>query len=249
CTPTYALRLAEVAREHGLDLRASPIRATIHAGEPGASIPATRQRIEEAWGATCFDHTGMSEIGATGYTCVAQAGVHLIESEYIVEVVNPETGEPVPEGQEGELVLTNLGRWGMPLLRYHSGDRVQLTTERCECGRTNARMLGGILGRADDMVIVRGVNVFPGSIEGVVRQYAEIDEFRIEIAAERQMKELRLAVEIDAQRHGQEAVERVLAALGEELHRTLSLRVPCRAVPAGSLPRFELKARRVMHLE
>lgn len=249
CTPTYALRLAEVAREEGLDIRNSAIRATIHAGEPGASIPSTRQRIEDAWGAECHDHIGMTEIGATGYTCVAHAGVHLIESEYIFETIDPETGEPVSEGMEGELVVTNLGRWGMPLIRYRTGDRVKLTTDRCECGRTNARLEGGILGRADDMVIVRGVNLFPSSVEDVVRQYAEVDEFRIEIATVREMKEVRLVVEIDGDRHGQDGVERVLAALGDELHRKLSLRVPCRAVTAGTLPRFELKAKRLVRLD
>lgn len=248
CTPTYALRLAEVAREHGLDIARSPIRATIHAGEPGASIPSTRRRIEEAWGARCYDHTGLSEVGATGYTCLAQSGVHLIESEHLCEVVDPETGRPVPEGTEGELVVTNLGRWGMPVIRYRTGDRVKLTTAPCECGRTNARMLGGILGRADDMVIVRGVNVFPSAIEEVVRRFTEVDEFRVEIATVREMTELSVVVEVDEQRHGEAGVQRVVAALADELHRALSLRVPCRAVPAGTLPRFELKARRLVRL-
>jgi phenylacetate-CoA ligase len=249
CTPTYALRLAEVARENGLELRDGSVRITIHAGEPGASIPATRARIEQEWGALCHDHTGLSEIGATGHTCVAQNGVHLVESEHICEVIDPHTGEPVPEGTEGELVITNLGRWGFPLIRYRTGDRVKLTTERCVCGRTNARMLGGILGRADDMVIVRGVNVFPSTIEEVVRRFHQIDEFQIQLATVREMQELRVLVEIDEAKHGKTVAQRVVSALSEELHRLLSLRVPCRSVPAGELPRFELKAKRFMRLE
>ena len=242
-TPTYALRLAEVAREHGIDTAGGPIRRTIHAGEPGASIPATRRRIDEAWGAECHDHTGATEAGATGFTCRERAGVHLIESEYLFEVVEPDTGAPVPPGRRGELVITNFGRAGMPLIRYRTGDLVELDDAPCGCGRTWARMVGGILGRADDMVIVRGVNVFPSSIEDIVRGFDEVAEFRLELFEQRQMNELKLTLE-PAPHLGAEDAAALTRAIGDEIHRRLYLRVACELVAPGALPRFELKARR-----
>jgi phenylacetate-CoA ligase len=243
CTPTYALRMAEVAEEMGLDLRSIGVKATVHAGEPGASLPSVRSRIEQAFNAHCHDHTGMTELGATGFTCQQQNGVHLIESEFVFEVIDPATGEQVPEGQQGELVATNLGRAGSPLIRYRTGDLVELDPAACACGRTFARLKGGILGRADDMVIVRGMNIFPSAIEGVLREFPEINEFRIEVSTQRAMSELRVL--IDAQSGSDEALAGLVA---DRLHDRLYLRVPCELVPAGSLPRFELKARRVVRL-
>jgi phenylacetate-CoA ligase len=243
CTPTYALRLAEEARRLGIDLSRSTIQTTIHAGEPGASVPGVRARIEEAFGARCHDHTGMTELGATGFTCQEQDGVHLIESEFIVEVLDPRTLEPVPPGGQGELIATNLGRAGMPLIRYRTGDLVQLDEAPCRCGRTFARLSGGILGRADDMVVVRGVNIFPSAVEGVLREFPEVSEFRIEAFSnsERSMTELRVLIEALPGANAQLA-ERVSTRLSERL----LLRVPCELVETGSLPRFELKARRVV---
>ena len=154
CTPSYALHLLQVARERDLDAAKLPVRVTVHAGEPGAGIPAVRARIEAGWGARAFDHAGMTEVGAYGYECEAQAGLHVNESEFIAEVIDPVTGAPAAEG---ELVLTNLGRLGSPLIRYRTGDRVRLAPAPCACGRTFQRLEGGILGRLDDMLIVRGV--------------------------------------------------------------------------------------------
>jgi phenylacetate-CoA ligase len=247
CTPTYALRLAEVARERGVDLAAGPIRVTIHAGEPGASIPSTRKLIEQAWGATCHDHTGMTEMGATGFTCAEQAGVHLIESEFIFEVINPESGVPLSPGQRGELVISNLGRVGMPLLRYRTGDLVELDDEPCPCGRTFARLKGGVLGRADDMVIVRGMNVFPSSIEDIVREFPDVAEFRLELHSDGPMADLRLLIEPLSSVAEQAAG--LAAQIGATIQRRLLFRVDCRPVPPGSLPRFELKARRFFRVK
>ncbi len=247
CTPSYALRLAEVARAVGVDAPALPIRVTIHAGEPGASIPATRQRIEAAWGARCIDHTGLTEVGATGFTCAAGA-VHLNESEFLAEILDPGTGATSQDG-EGELVLTNLGREGSPVVRYRTGDRVRLDRERCECGRTFARLAGGILGRADDMLIVRGMNVFPSVIEDVVRKFDCVDEFRIEVRRKAEMADLRVVVEVDQARYANAEIVRTLEDLRERLREACGFRVDADAVPAGGLPRFELKARRVVHIE
>jgi phenylacetate-CoA ligase len=246
CTPTYALRLAEVAAEQGLDLQSSRIRATIHAGEPGASVPQVRRRIEQAWGARCFDHAGLTEVGAIGFTCQEQAGMHLIETEFIVEVVDPQTGDQLQPGMQGELVVTNLGRPGMPVIRYRTGDLVQLTEEPCGCGRTSARLVGGILGRVDDMLVVRGVNVFPSAIEGVIREFPEIAEFRIELRRSRDMAEIRVVIEPRPENGSDDESQALVRRLAVTFLRRLLLRVQCVAVPPGALPRFELKARRVV---
>jgi phenylacetate-CoA ligase len=238
CTPTYALRLAEVAREQGLDPSAWHVRVTIHAGEPGASIPSTKQRIEAAWGARCFDHAGATEVGAHSFECVAQAGgIHVNEAEFICEIVDPTTAAPA---DEGELVLTNLGRPGTPVLRYRTGDRVRRQPGACPCGRSFTRLAGGVLGRVDDMLTVRGVNVFPSAIENLVRRFPEVAEFAVEVYQERAMDELALRLEIV----GAEP-EVVCTAVARELWMTLGFRPRVEPAPPGSLPRFELKARRV----
>ncbi len=237
-TPTYALRLAEVAREVGLDGARSSIRVTIHAGEPGASIPAVRSRIEEGWGARCYDHTGATEIGAYGYMCEAQTAVHVNEAEFIAEVLDSATGEPVGEGERGELVVTNLGRAGWPVIRYRTGDLVTRGAGICSCGRTFLALPGGIAGRADDLMIVRGINVYPSSIEAIVRQF-DVDEFRIVRTRCDEMEELELHLESTAA---------VAEHVANALRRNLGIRIPTTVVPGGSLPRFELKARRVLDL-
>jgi phenylacetate-CoA ligase len=210
---------------------------TIHAGEPGASIPSTRRRIEATWGARAYDHVGVSEVGAYAFTCLRQDAVHVNEAEFIAEILDPATGEPVGEGERGELVLTNLGRWGSPAIRYRTRDLVQRGPAACSCGRTLLTLPGGVLGRVDDMLTVRGVNVYPSSIEAALREFAEVEEFRITALRMGELDEIELEVECPA-----EVAPRVAAAL----HRALGLRIGVTAVPSGTLPRFELKARRVV---
>jgi phenylacetate-CoA ligase len=237
CTPSYALHLAEVARERGIALERLGVRTTVHAGEPGAGIPAVRARIEAAWGARAYDHAGMTEMGAYGFECAAQAGLHVNEAEFIVEVIDPATGQPA---DEGELVLTNLGRVGSPLLRYRTGDRVRVARTPCACGRTFLRLDGGILGRVDDMLIVRGVNVFPSALEGIVRRFPAVDEFVIEVYRRGQLDEVRLLLEVQGQARA------VVAAVQEAVRVDLGIRVEAVPVPGQSLPRYELKARRLV---
>jgi phenylacetate-CoA ligase len=233
-TPTYALRMAERARELHLDLASSDIRVTIHAGEPGASIPTTRAAIEASFLATSFDHTGMTELGPTGHSCSQRDGIHLVENEFIFEVIDAR-GRPA---LEGELVATNLGRWGMPLVRYRTGDRVRLSHERCSCGSPFAKLVGGIMGRVDDMFTVRGVNLYPSQVEDIVRRHAGTAEFVIERRSLEHMDEVTLAVEeVDGV-----TVERLEA----DLRQALGVRLGCRIVPAGTLPRAELKSKRVV---
>jgi phenylacetate-CoA ligase len=236
CTPSYALHLIEVARARGQDLAKSPVRITVHAGEPGAGIPAVRARIEAGFGARAYDHAGMTEVGAYAFECAAQTGLHVNESEFIAEVLDPVTGEPA---EVGELVLTNLGRAGSPAVRYRSGDRVRASREACPCGRTFLRLPGGLLGRVDDMLVVRGVNVFPAAIEGIVRRFPEVDEFLIEVYRRGPLDEIRLLIELGG---AVESARRVQ----EELRVHLGIRVDVVPVPLRSLPRYELKARRVV---
>jgi phenylacetate-CoA ligase len=235
CTPSYALHLVEIARERGIDPAKLPVRTTVHAGEPGAGIPAVRQRIEEGWGARAYDHAGMTEMGAYGYECEAQAGLHVNEAEFIAEIIDPVTGA---SADEGELVLTNLGRVGSPVIRYRTGDRVRRATTPCACARTFLRLDGGILGRLDDMLIVRGVNVFPSAIEGIIRRFPVVDEFQIEVFRDGHLDEVRVLVEIDD--------ERAVGAVQHALRVGLGIRLEVARVAPRSLPRFELKARRVV---
>lgn len=240
CTPTYAIRLAEVAREQGFDMSEIPMQRTIHAGEPGANIPATKKRIEQAWHAKCFDHAGASEVGAHSFECEVQpGGTHLIESEYIAEVLDPETLEPVAPGEKGELVITNLGRWAFPVVRYRTGDVVRANLDRCECGRTFMRFDGGVIGRADDMVTVRGVNVFPAAVENIIRQFNQVDEFRITVHTVKHMDEMEMEFELV-----EGADEAVLNEINEKLYTMLGFRPKLRVVARDSLPRFDMKAKR-----
>jgi len=235
-TPTYALHVAEVAENEGIDIRNSNVRITIHAGEPGASIPATKQRIEQAWGARCYDHAGATEVGGWGFECQAQSGLHVNEGEFIVEVIDPATLQPA---SEGELVITNLGRLGSPVIRYRTGDRVKLVEAACDCGRTFRRFEGGVIGRVDDVITVRGVNVFPSALENIIRRFREVGEFAVVVYREHELDEMEIRVEVI-----RDEPETVAAAVAREVRNSLGLRAHVNPVPLGTLPRFDLKARR-----
>jgi phenylacetate-CoA ligase len=247
CTPTYALHMAAEAKKSGIDLaRSSAVRITIHAGEPGASIPSTKKLIEESWGAKCFDHAGATEVGAFGFQCQHQpTSLHINEDEFIAEVIDPATGEPIEDGERGELVITNLGRIGSPVIRYRAGDLVQPSRRPCPCGAPYLLLEGGVLGRVDDMVIVRGVNVFPSAVESVLREFSEIEEFRIEISERSAMKEMKIIVEPAAPFASTgDLGERV----GRRVREGIGLRPLIELVSPGTLPRFELKAKRVFKI-
>jgi phenylacetate-CoA ligase len=244
CTPTYALRLAEVAAAENIDRYASPLRLIIVAGEPGGSIPATRQRIEELWpGARVVDHHGMTEVGPVTFECPARPGtLHVIETSYLPEIIHQETGRHIETGQVGELVLTPLGRLGMPVLRYRTGDLVKSSLDTlCECGRSDLALDGGILGRTDDMVVVRGVNVYPNAVEDIIRGSGKVAEYRVEVSQVQGLAELN--IEIEPTPDCSDA-----AGLARQLERAFetafALRVPVRVAAPNALPRFELKAKR-----
>lgn len=249
CTPTYALRLGEVAAEAGFDLSRSRVRRMIVAGEPGGSIPATRARIEKLWpGARVFDHHGMTEVGPVTYECPAQPGVlHVIESGFYAEIVGPGSGKPVQLGQPGELILTPLGRVASPLLRYRTGDLVKLATRHsspaapCICGSHEMALEGGIFGRVDDMIIVRGVNIYPSAVEAVIRSVGGVAEYQANVFPRGALMELSVTVEPESSCADASAL---VAKLERALNAALSLHVPITLAAPGSLPRFEMKAKR-----
>jgi phenylacetate-CoA ligase len=242
CTPTYALHLAEVAASEGLRLGESRVRVVIVAGEPGGSIPATRGRIEQAWGARVIDHHGLTEVGPVSFECWEAPGfLHLNEGCFLCEVLDPESLRPVPDGTRGELVVTSLGRGASPVLRYRTNDVVVRRSEPCPCGRSFVRLEGGILGRDDDMVNVRGVNVYPGAIEAVLRGFKEVVEFRSTVSRSHEMRSL--SVEIEPL-PGQGDGSALATLVGRRLREALGLNVPVRVVEPRALPRFEMKARR-----
>lgn len=235
-TPSYALHLAEVAEEHKIDLAATPVRLVIVAGEPGGSIPATRARIAERWGAEVLDHAGATEAGPWGVGDRHGGGLDVIETCFHPEFLALETGRPALPGELAELVLTTLGRSGAPVIRYRTGDVVR-PTWAAEGDLPWVRLEGGILGRADDMLVVRGVNIFPGAIDDIVRSFPEVIEHRLIVESRGSLDELRLELEdrLDAP-----------ARVADELKLRLGLRVEVAAVPIGSLPRFEGKGRRLI---
>lgn len=248
CTPTYALRLGEVAREEGMDLNRSRMRRILVAGEPGGSVPAVRARIESLWpGARVWDHHGMTEVGPVTYECPARPGVlHVMEPGYFAEIIEPATGKPASPGECGELVLTSLGRVASPLLRYRTGDLVKRGTrngerEACACGSYELALEGGILGRVDDMVIVRGVNVYPAAVEEVIRSVGGVAEYQVAVTTRGPLTELALTIEPTPDVSGSSAL---VKRIGTALETAFALHVPITVAPVGSLPRFEMKARR-----
>ena len=244
CTPTYAHHLGEIAHEKGIDLARSRVRLIIVAGESGGSIPATRRRIERLWpGATVFDHHGMTEVGPVSYQCPTKPGtLHVLESAYIAEVIYPQTGAAVAPGEAGELVLTTLDRVGSPLVRYRTGDLVKARPlAQCACGSHELALEGGILGRTDDMVVVRGVNVYPSLVEEIVRACPDVAEYRVQLDGRQAMLELSLEVEPKADCPDRGSLQN---RLEQSCQAALNLRIPVRLLPTGSLPRFEMKAQR-----
>ncbi|HTI51314.1 MAG TPA: AMP-binding protein, partial [Planctomycetaceae bacterium] len=199
CTPTYALRLAEVAADLKIDLRRSPVRAILVAGEPGGNIPATRLRIEDAWRARVIDHWGMTELGPLAIEPEGRpGGLAVLETECIAEIIDPASGQAVAAGEEGELVITNLGRAGSPLIRYRTGDRVRAESRPAAPGTPYSEFLylpGGILGRTDDMLTIRGNNLYPSALEDAIRGFSDVAEFRIELRTVKAMQHIRIELE------------------------------------------------------
>jgi phenylacetate-CoA ligase len=236
CTPSYAFRLAEVAAENQIDPADLDVRTIIVAGEPGGSVAGVRERIEATWNAKLIDHAGASEIGPWGFGDLAGRGLWINESEFIAEFLSLETGEPAADGELAELILTSLGRLGSPVIRYRTGDVVRPRHENSDDCRF-VFLEGGVLGRTDDMLIVRGVNVFPSSLEQILRAFPEVIEYRVTVQRDGTMDQI--VAEVEDRLDDPQRIRR-------ELQLRLGLKVEVRCVPVGSLPRFEGKGKRFL---
>lgn len=256
-TPSYSLHLANVMREMGFDPAGSSIRYVFCGGEPGFGVPSTRHLIEETWGAELHEFYGCTEAApsAGGHTCAAMAarkegmvGTHLMSDTHIWETVHPDTLEPVAEGQRGLSVVTNICSEASPQLRFLIGDFTTLTWERCECGRSQPRAVGGFLGRSDDMLNIRGVTLFPSAIEDAVRRVPGIsDEFQIIVDRQKELDVLTVQVEASPERAAESHTE-LLRQVETEIISRCELRPVVLVLPQGTLPKTEFKAKRVKDL-
>lgn len=245
CTPSYALFLAEHARVKGIDLaKDTRIRITWHTGEPGASIPATKARIEAAFGARAYDLPGLTEIAAWGFECDARAGLTHVHEDYCYPEVLDEQDRPVGPGERGELVFTSLYRRAMPLLRYRTRDIVQVADRKCPCGRTLIAFEGGVLARLDDMKKVRGIIVYPRRIEEIVRPHTAVDEFQIVFRRHAGLDDILVRIDPSPSLSFLER-DGLRARLEESLRMGLGLRTTVEMTEPGALPRWDHKAKRV----
>jgi phenylacetate-CoA ligase len=244
CTPTYALHLADLAEREGVDLPRSAVRMLILAGEPGGSLAAVRTRLESAWGARVVDHSGMTEIGSLGVEFESLPGrLYLLESHCIAEFLAPDSDQPVAEGEVGELVMTNLGRWGSPLIRYRTGDVCRWRFDVHPEGKPFVYLDGGLIGRTDDMLWIKGNNVYPSALESVLRQDASVAEFQFVVDDSSVPSAVTVLVE---PRAGEPAAEALSARLEKRFQDQLYFRPAIRVVSPGALPRYEMKSRRIV---
>jgi phenylacetate-CoA ligase len=251
CTPSYAIFLAETALEMGVDLRDSSLRAGFFGAEPWSE--RMRDEIESKLGIRALDTYGLSEVLGPGISaeCDRRGGLHLYEDHFLPEIVDPESGRPLPSGEKGELVLTPLTKEALPVLRYRTGDITGLDPEPCRCGRTLIRM-AKVTGRTDDMLIVRGINVFPSQIESILLRFEGIEPYyQIVVDRERSLDDLEIRVEVS---------KAIFAELSDEMRRLesferkirsevesmLGISARVRLLEPGSLERSESKARRVV---
>ena len=241
-TPTYALHMAEVALELGVDLASSSVKYIFVSGEPGGSIPSTRSAIEKAWGAKVYEYYGASETGALGQGCPIQGRMHTFEQE-VFSLVLDDQGRPVADGQVGEHVSTSFMMLTQPVIKYRTHDLVEVHYGGCECGRTWKYLQGGVLGRTDNMITIKGVNVFPAAVEALLGEVKGTSEhFEMHVWREKGLDEL--LVRVEASRDVADSRRETEARAQELLRHRIRVRIPVEVLPPGSLPRYELKARR-----
>jgi len=249
-TPTYVLAMADTAKKMGIDpVRDLFIRKITCAGEPGASIPATKKRIEEAWGCKVYDHIGATEIGAWSYECTSQpGGLHVNDAFFLVEIEDIETGKIIDEpGKNGKMLITAFDRLGKPCIRFDSKDVIRWADHACECGRTFRMIDGGVVGRADDITKVKGVLLAPTAIEEVVRSFPELgDEYEVVVSKAGDVDDILLKVEMSSW-HA-EKKDLILARLQDQLRLKTNLGYRIEVRPQGSLPRYQVKAHRFKDL-
>ncbi|OYT35304.1 CoA ligase [Archaeoglobales archaeon ex4484_92] len=246
-TPSFGLYIAEKLKEKGANPEELPLRIGSFGGEAGTENPATRRRLEQGLGIDAYDIYGLAEIGPTfAAECSEKAGLHFVEDHYLLEVLDPKTKEPLGPGEEGVLAITHLSREATPMIRYWTNDIVKLEYEKCGCGRTHVRAIGGILGRADDMIVFKGENIYPTQVEEVVRSFNELsNEYKIFVkkdSATGIIKNVKVSVEATSEEYNfDELRERVAKSLRD----ALLVRVDVEVLPPNSLERTEFKAKRV----
>jgi phenylacetate-CoA ligase len=249
-TPTYVLGMAETARHKmGIDPSRLSIDKITCAGEPGASIPSTKKRMEEAWGAKVYDHSGATEIGAWSYECTEQpGGLHVNEAFFLVEIEDTETGEPIEEpGRPGKMIITAFDRKAQPCVRFDSKDIIQWAEEPCPCGRTFRLIQGGVIGRADDITKVKGVLLSPSAIEEVVRSIKGLgDEFEVIVEKKGDIDQITIKVELMPE--FKDRWSEVEPELKDQLRLKTNLGYRIERHDYNALPRYDVKARRFKDL-
>jgi phenylacetate-CoA ligase len=248
CTPTYFLHLIDRAAELGVDLKKLPLRAGVFGAEPWTE--SMRTHIEKMSSIEAFDIYGLSEIIGPGVACECRRhqGLHIFEDHFYPEIVDPETGAPLPDGSEGELVLTTLSKQAMPMIRYRTHDITMLLPGQCACGRTLRRM-GRIGRRSDDMLIIRGVNVFPSQVEAALLAVdGALPHYQIILTREQGLDQMEVQVEVTAQMFNDKigALQDLHKSLQGALDRVLGIRVRVALVEAHTIERSEGKAKRVI---
>jgi phenylacetate-CoA ligase len=245
-TPSFMAHVAETAREMGVDLARSPVAMVCVGGEPGGSVPGTRARLEAMWGAKVFDCYGALEFQPIAWDTRLQRGPLIAEDFIYAEILHPETHAAVPDGERGVLVLTHLDKEACPLVRWWTGDVVVRDRSPQPDGRTHARLAGGVLGRADDMLIVRGVNLFPSAVEDIVRAFpGTTTEYVLVVGETKNARGYLDSVTLRVERTG-DAPPDLAAALAARLRERLQVRFAVEVLPAGTLPRTVHKAKRVV---
>ena len=250
CTPSYALHIKEVAESMEIDPKELSLRIGCFGAEPWSE--SLRKKLEDAFDIKAYDSYGLSEMNGPGvaFECEEQNGLHIWIDHYVVEVIDPETGERLSEGEKGELVLTPLTKEALPSIRYRTGDITFLMDDECSCGRTHPK-IHRIIGRSDDMVIVRGINVFPSQIEHVLMQMPEVgDNFQIVLTKRGALDEITVKVEVKDEVFTGELADlnELRSRIQEKLREEIGLRVNVELVEKGTLQRFEGKARRILDL-
>ena len=245
CTPSYAMHLAEVAEEMHADL--PTLKTGLFGAEPWSD--SMRKELEKKLGVTAYDSYGISELFGPGvaFECEERNGLHIWHDCYLVEIIDPATGEVVGDGERGELVVTPLAKEAMPLLRYRTGDITMKLEDECLCGRS--QKIGRITGRSDDMLVIRGINVFPSQIEHVLLKIPEVgNQFMVYVDRINHLDEMTIDVEINRTFFSGELQDlaRIQKKVVKELRDALELRTTVRLVEPGTLPRFEGKAKRVI---
>ncbi|MBI3089040.1 MAG: AMP-binding protein [Candidatus Tectomicrobia bacterium] len=243
-TPTYALYMAEVARDLGVDLAGSSIRLSFHAGEPGVNIPATREAIESAWGCTAHECYGVAEAGSLAAGCPTPGMIHIVE-DFSTSVVLDENGRQVGDGEVGENITTCFNNYLHPIIKYRTHDLVRPRYDRCACGRTSLRFEGGVLGRTDHMIIIKGTNVYPSAIEALMGKVPGLTE-HFEIHVDREQRNDTVLVKVEAAPRQQAgAYAKLRDSFARLLHESIKVRIGVEVLPPQSLPRYELKAKRL----